>query len=258
MELKNSHILITGANRGIGRAFAKVCAENQAHLHLVVRKKETDLVKEMEKAGAASVTVWQADLAKPDALQKLIQQLEELNLDILFNNAGMLTGGLLEEQAATEINDMVQVNVTSLMLLTHAVLPGMLKRRRGKIINNSSVAALMHFPLASTYAASKAAVLAFTNCLRIELEDTGVSTLLLITPGIKTRLFDDVAARYSKHLKVPKDSIPPQKYAEMIKEAVLNDLAVLEPQGLTGLGLQIAKFVPPLFSWGVRTRFKRK
>lgn len=249
--------MITGANRGIGRAFAKVCAENKAHLHLVVRKKEAELQYEMIAAGAASVTLWEADLSNRDSVKKLVQQTAELKLDILFNNAGLLTGGLLEEQSMAEIYDLIQVNVTSLIHLTHAFLPGMLARKSGKIINNSSVSAIMHFPLASTYAASKAAVLAFTDCLRPELQGTGVSTLLLITPGIKTRMFDDIDVRYSKHLKVPKDSISPQKYADMIKEAVLNDLDVLEPQGLTGASLQVAKYLPGVFSWGVRARFKR-
>jgi short-subunit dehydrogenase len=258
MEIKSSQVMITGANRGIGRAFAKTCAEAKAHLHLVVRKKDPELIKEMEAAGAASVTMWTVDLSLPDSVESLIQQTQHLHLDILFNNAGMLTGGLLEEQKTAEINQMLQVNVNALIRLTQAHLPGMLKRKRGKIINNSSVVAIMHVPCASTYAASKAAVLAFTECLRIELKDTGVSTLLLITPGIKTRFLEDVVARYGKYIQMKFDySIPPQKYAEMIKEAVLNDLPIIEPSGLTGIGLQVAKHLPQVFGWGVKSRFRR-
>lgn len=259
MEIKNSQIMITGANRGIGRAFAKSCAQDGAHLHLVVRKKEAALVKEMEEAGAASVSLWTADFSSRESVEKLIEATADVKLDILFNNAGVLTGGTLEEQSIDEIYEVFQVNLASLVHLTRAFLPGMLQRKRGKIVNNSSVSAVMHMPGASTYGASKAAVLGFTESLKNELGGTGVSTLVLITPGIKTRMFDDIATKYGKNFgkDLPKDSIAPQTYAQMIREAVLNDLTILEPQGMTGVALRLAKYVPDIFDWGVRQRFKR-
>lgn len=258
MEIKKAHVMITGANRGIGWAFAKSCAEDGAHLHLVVRKKEASLAKEMETAGAASVTLWQADLSSRTGVEKLIEATQEVKVDILFNNAGMLTGGLFESQTEDELYQVTQVNLTALMHLTRAFLPGMLKRKRGKIVNNSSIAAVMHFPCASSYAATKAAVLAFTDSLRMELQGTGVSTLLLITPGIKTRMYDDIEKKYSKNFDIPQDHLSPQVYAKMIREAVLNDLSVLEPQGLTGVALRVAKYVPGLFEWGLRKKFHRR
>ncbi|WP_413560051.1 SDR family NAD(P)-dependent oxidoreductase [Bdellovibrio sp. HCB209] len=257
MEISGRHILITGANRGIGRAFAKMCAEDKAHLHLVIRNEDKNLVEELTAAGAKSVTVWQANLAERNAVNKLIQDLKAINIDILFNNAGQLTGGLLETQSIDEIYEMLQVNVNSLIHLTHGLLPGMLERKRGKIINNSSVAAYMYFPSNTTYAASKAAVVAFTQCLRAELKDTGVSTLLLITPGIKTRMFEKVVDVFGKHMEVPNETISPAQYVKMIREAILHDLEVLEPSGLTGWALKAAKFVKPLFDFEVSRRFHR-
>jgi hypothetical protein len=258
MEIKSAHVMITGANRGIGRAFAKACAEDKAHLHLVVRKKDAALVKEMEAAGAVSVTLWTADLSSRNSIERLIEAMSAVKVDILFNNAGVLTGGMVEEQSIDEIYEVFQVNLTALVHLTHAMLPGMLKRKRGKIVNTSSVSAVMHIPGAATYGASKAAVLAFTESLRNELHHTGVSTLVLVTPGIKTRMFDEIAVKYRKNFdEIPDDTISPQIYAQMIREAVLNDLTILEPQGMTGIGLRIAKYVPQLFDWGVRRKFKR-
>jgi len=259
MEIKSAQVMITGANRGIGRAFAKACAQDKAHLHLVVRKNDPELIKEMTGAGAASVHLWIADLGHRHSIEKLVEETKNLKIDILFNNAGVLTGGQLEEQSLDEIYQVIQVNVAALIHLTHAFLPGMLKRKSGKIINHSSVSAVMHFPGASTYGASKAAVLGFTESLKNELSGTGVDTLLLITPGIKTRMFDEVAKKYGKNFgeDFMEDGISPVKYAQMIREAVLNDLKVLEPQGLTGLGLRIAKYAPEIFQWGVRRRFKR-
>lgn len=257
MEISNRQILVTGAGRGIGKAFAKMCAEDKAHLHIVMRQVDHEIYQEFEQAGAKSVTMWEADLSTREGVEGLLANLKDVPIDILFNNAGVLTGGLLEEQSIDNIYTMFQVNLTALVHLTHGLLPGMLQRKRGKIINNSSVAAYMHFPAASTYAASKAAVVAFTDCLRMELKDTGVSTLLLITPAVKTRMFSEVEALYGKSYQTTLDTITPAKYARIIREAILHDLETLEPGGLTGVGLKVAKFVKPLFELEVARRFKR-
>lgn len=257
MEISNRQVLVTGASRGIGKAFAKMCAGDKAHVHLVLRTIDHQLVKEIEDAGAKSVTMWEADLSTREGVEDLLNKMKDVPIDILFNNAGVLTGGLLEEQPIADIYKMFQVNLNALVHLTHGLLPGMLGRKRGKIINNSSIAAYMHFPAASTYAASKAGVVAFTDCLRMELKDTGVTTLLLVTPSVKTRMFDDVESVYSKSFQLPTDSISPGKYAQMIREAILHDLTELEPSGMTGVGLKLAKFMKPLFEMEVARRFKR-
>lgn len=257
MEITNRPVLVTGASRGIGKAFAKMCAEDKAQLHLVLRKSDSEIVQELEAAGAKSVTVWEADLSTQQGVTDLVKRLQDTPIDILFNNAGLLTGGLLEEQPIEDIYKMFQVNVNALVHLTQGLLPGMLQRKRGKIINNSSVSAFMHFPCASTYAASKAAVVAFTDSLRMELKDTGVSTLLLITPAIKTRMFDEIETLYSKNFVIPMESMSPAKYAQMIRDAILHDLETLEPAGLTGVSLKVAKFIKPLFEMEVSRHFKR-
>jgi uncharacterized protein len=190
-------------------------------------------------------------------VQKLVDQARPLEIDLLFNNAGLLTGGLLESQPLPDILKMLQVNVNALIHLTHGLLPGMLERKRGKIINHSSVSGVMHLPCASTYAASKAAVLAFTNSLRGELKDTGVTTLVLITPGVKTRMFDQIEPLYGKNIEVPNVSISPERYAEMIREAIVEDLPILSPSGSTGLVLGLARHLPQVFDFAVSFKFKR-
>jgi short-subunit dehydrogenase len=257
VEIKNRHVLITGASRGIGRSFARVCAADKSHLHLVLRKFDSEIQGEMMALGAKSVTIHETDLAKKASLDRLCEVLPEHGIDIVFNNAGLVTGGLLEKQSAAEIATMMQVNVNALIQLTHAVLPGMLKRKRGKIVNNASVLAYMHLPFTSTYTASKAAVAAFTECLKMELKDTGVSTLLLVTPAVRTKLLDDIDVIYGEKLKLPTSPLAPQKYAEMIREAVLEDVPVLEPSGFAGLGLKVAQYVPRLFNIEINRRFRR-
>lgn len=258
MEIANRHILVTGASRGIGRAFAKMCAQDKTTLHIVLRKNDEDLVKEFLAAGAKDVIVHEVDLSSHESIKELLLKLKDIPIDILFNNAGVLTGGLLEEQPIDDIYKMFQVNVNALVHLTQGLLPGMLSRKRGKIINNSSVVAYMHVPCASTYAASKAAVVAFTNCLRLELKETGVTTLLLITPGMKARMYDEIEVLYGKNFHLPGDGgLSPMKYAEMIREAILHDLPELEPAGFTGVGLKVAKFAKPLFNFEISRRFHR-
>lgn len=258
MQIAQQNILITGANRGIGLALAKMCAREGAHLHLVLRKLEPELSTELSKSGALGVRQWQADLSQLESIAKLVSELQEVPIDILVNNAGLLTGGLLEEQPLDEILAMFQVNLIALVQLTRGLLPAMIKRRSGKIVNNSSISALMHFPCASTYGASKAAVLAFTNSLELELTGTGVSTLCLVTPGIRTRMYEDISTKYGKNLEIPDEAISPAEYAERVKAAILSDQTHLYPKGLSAIGLGISKYLPGLFAWESKRRFHRQ
>lgn len=257
MELNKQHILITGANRGIGLGLAKAFAKEKAHLHLLIRKSDPSLCSDLMNLGASSVTEWLYDLSNEKDLQNCFEKLQNTPIDILINNAGLLTGGLIEEQNFSEIQKMFQVNLLAVIRLTQAVIPGMIHRKRGKIVNNASVSAIMHFPSASTYAAAKAAVLAFTNCISHELKNTGVSTLSLITPGVKTQMFDEIENLYSKNIETPKDSISTAEYAQQVLTAIKQDDEVLTPRGATFWGLMIAKYTPSLFNTAVRKRFRR-
>lgn len=259
MEIKDSHILITGANRGIGKAISMMCAEDKANLHLVTRTKDEELKKEVLAAGAKSCELYEVDLSQPMAINSFLEQVKDLPIDILVNNAGQLTGGLFETQKMDEVYSMMQVNVNALMHLTNGLLPGMLKRKRGKIVNNSSVSGVIHLPCASTYAASKSAVIAFTNCLKQELAGTGVSTLVLVTPGIETRMYQDIPNRYGKNfdLSMMRKGRSPKKYAQMIREAILEDLSVLKPHGLMGISLFASQLLPTTFEKIVSKKFKR-
>ncbi len=256
MKIENQNILITGANRGIGLGFAKACAKRKTHLLLAIRKNDDNLIQELKSLGALSVEIIESDLSTRSGVESLIQKIQNHKIDILFNNAGLLTGGLLDEQKIDDIYQMLQVNVNALIQLTHTVVPKMVQQKHGKIINHSSVSAVMHFPSASTYAASKAAVWAFTDCLEQELKGTGVSTLCLFTPGIKTRMFDEIDKLYSKNIEVPKDSISPDEYALRIISAIESDQTHLEPVGTTGIAFKTATHFKSLFNFGVSKAFK--
>ncbi|MCC2679267.1 MAG: short-chain dehydrogenase [Pseudobdellovibrio sp.] len=257
MELKGKYVLITGANRGIGLAFAEACAKEKSHLLLAIRKNDDQLKQKLSGLGASSVEIVEADLITRDGVESLVKKMSAKRIDVLFNNAGLLTGGLLEDQPLDDIYNMFQVNVNALVHLTRGLLPQMVAQKSGKIINHASVSAVMHFPCASTYAAAKAAVWAFSDCLQQELRGTGVSTLCLFTPGIKTRMFDKIDDLYSKNLEQKLDSISPEEYAVKIMDAVKDDRVYLEPNGLTGIGFKMAKNFTSLFNYAVSKRFHR-
>ena len=257
MKIQNSRILITGANRGIGRAFAELIAKDQPILHVVTRNRDELLIQHLKELGAAEVHALTCDLSSPEHLNQLIQAVQKLEIDILFNNAGLLTGELLEQQPIESIQKMLQVNVFALIALTKAVLPQMLKRRSGKIINQASVAGIMHFPCSTTYSASKAAVIAFTQALELELNNTGVSTLCLITPAIETDMLAEVHQKFGKHLNIPKLSMTPETYSRKIRRCILTDQKKLLPFGLEWFGVCFATYTPGLFRWVVKLLFNR-
>lgn len=257
MKVQNQVVLITGANRGIGLAFAEACAREKAHLLLAIRKNDQELINKLKSLGAAQVEIFETDLVTRAGVEQLVQKIENRRIDILFNNAGLLTGGLIEEQPLDDIYNMIQVNISALIHLSRAVVPRMVQQKSGKIINHASVSAIIHLPCASTYAAAKAAVWAFTDCLQQELKGTGVSTLCLFTPGIKTRMFDQIDVLYSKNIETPKDTISPEEYALKILEAVKSDQVYLEPTGTTGVAFKVAQHFRSLFNWAASQRFHR-
>lgn len=260
MEIRDEHVLITGSNRGIGLALARSLASEGCHLHLLMRKSEPQLVPELKSLGALSVEIWEADLSSYEQIEAFWRNFAKKVTapGLLVNNAGLLTGGLIENQDLNEIYMMIQVNLLATIHLTSRLLPLMLKRGKGKIVNNASVSGVMHLPCASTYAAAKSGVVAFTDSIKQELRGTGVSTLLLLTPGIKTRMFEEIPDRYGTHLDLQgMNAIEPSIWAEQVKEAVLQDVEVLKPSGWTGVAVKLSRHAPKLLEMAVRSRFKR-
>ncbi len=258
MNLKGQVVLLTGASRGIGLALAQSLAGRGAKLHLVSRRFAPEMKADLEQRGAESVRLWEKDLSIMSQADELARALEGESIDVLINNAGLLTGGLLEEQDPDAIDQMLMVNVHAVIRLTRKLLPHMLARRSGKIVNNASVSGKMFFPCASTYAASKAAVVAFTESLKQELRGTGVSTLLLITPGVKTAMYDEIQDLYGGHLDLSfMNSIPAEEWAERVVRAIEDDEDTLWPTGSSHLGVKFAHHLPALFERVVRPKFKR-
>lgn len=186
--------LITGASSGIGSEFARQLARRGANLVLVARRVDRmqALAQELTEVYGISVKVIARDLARLNAGRSLAQDLGRrgLTIDVLVNNAGFGTYGPVAEENEDALSNEIAVNVTALTELTRGLLPGMLERDRGVIINVSSVAAFQPLPALAIYSATKSYVLSFTEALWGETEKTGVRVTALCPGPTETEFFD--------------------------------------------------------------------
>ena len=178
--------LITGASTGIGYELSKCFAADHHNLILVARHeaKLKQVASELSERFGVAAKVIAADLAKPQAPQKLFAEVgkDSAQIDYLINNAGFGLGGkFLETDLTTEL-EMMQVNMVALVHLSKLFLPAMVARGSGKIMNVASTAAFQPGPLMAVYYASKAFVLSFTEAIANELAGTGV-TVTALCPG---------------------------------------------------------------------------
>lgn len=178
--------LITGASSGIGREFAGLLARDGYDVVLVARSelRLQALAEELRAAHAVQATVLPTDLAVPSAVDEIVAELERrgLEIEVLVNCAGFNVYGAFATTDAERELQMLQVNVVSLTRLTKLLLPGMLRRGTGRILNIGSTGSFAPGPFDAVYCASKAFVLSFTEALAEELEGTGV-TATALCPG---------------------------------------------------------------------------
>jgi short-subunit dehydrogenase len=176
------------------------------------------------------VTTLEIDLGSRASIDSAASRLGVV--DVLVNNAGVLQAGQLEHDDPDHLQDVLQVNLAGAIELTRRLLPGMLERGRGKIVNNASISGYAFFPGSSVYAASKAGLVGFSEALRRELRGTGVSVLHLVTPAIDTRMMDAVVEGYAGHQDLSEmRRTAPEDWARKVADAIESDRAVLNPGG---------------------------
>jgi len=202
--------LITGASSGIGWEYAKVFAEEGYDVIITARRIErlNDLKQKLEEKYDVQVHSIAADLTQVEVPEGIIKDIHAKNLviDVLVNNAGFGDGGFFKDSDLQHMTDMVQVNITALMQLTHLILPSMIKRGHGRIINISSMAGFVPGPMNSVYYASKAFVLSFSEALANELKGTGVFVTCQCPGPVKSE-FQSVAYDQEKE-KTLSQNIP--------------------------------------------------
>ncbi|MDD5226074.1 MAG: SDR family oxidoreductase [Candidatus Omnitrophica bacterium] len=188
--MTKGYVLITGASEGMGQEFARLFARNGYPLVLVARNKLRldELAVELTTTNPIDIRTISKDLSLPASAEEIKTELNEqkIAIEILVNNAGFGVHGFFHQTDWKATEAMLNLNMITLTHLTRLLLPGMLERGHGKILNIASTAAFQPGPLMACYFASKAYTLSFTEALANELSGTGVTATAFCPGPVKT------------------------------------------------------------------------
>lgn len=186
--------LITGASSGIGAEFARQLAARGMHLVLTARREQLlgQLAEELHRVHGTKCEVVVADLSQPDEPARLLAEVDRrgLSIELLVNDAGFGYVAAIENTSVERVLELIRLNVSALTELTLRVLPGMLQRGHGGIVNVASVAGFQPVGYMGAYAASKAYVLHFSEALWAEAREKGVTVTTLCPGTTRTDFFD--------------------------------------------------------------------
>lgn len=198
-------VLITGGSRGIGKAM--VYAFARAGYQVLLNFNQSESLANEIASEFSNVKVYGADVANAESIQNMVNYAKEQfgGIDILINNAGIASTGLLQELSEEEWKRLLDVNLTGVYHCTKAVLPDMISRKQGKIINISSVWGLVGASNEVAYSATKAGVIGFTKALAKEVGPSNIQ-VNCIAPGI---VMTDMISDYTmEELNAITDQIP--------------------------------------------------
>jgi short-subunit dehydrogenase len=242
MEYTGKTTLITGASAGIGVAYAEGFAARGSNLILVARRKDRldEVAKTVSQKYGVSVTVIAQDLTAPGAVAKLENALatKKLTVDVLINNAGFGVNGYFIEEDRSRTQEEITLNVSVLVDLTAAFLPGMVQRNSGAVVNIASTASFQPVPGLAVYGATKAFVRSFTEAVWGELHDSKVR-VLSVSPGSTESEFFEVAGGTPGGKAMPASAVVETTFAALDK----NTPSVVVGTG-NSLFSSIVRFIP--------------
>jgi len=256
MAKNNRHktALVTGAASGLGLELALLLAKDSYDLVLVdIDAVNLELAKvQIEKENPVEINLLTKDLSQPNMAEEIFQELKSKPIDILVNNAGFgLFGSFFETDWERE-KAMLQLHIMTTTHLTKLLLKGMVKRKSGKILNLSSLAAFQPGPLMSLYYASKAYILSFSEAIANELKGTGVSVTVLC-PGQTNTSFQSVVSDSSSENKIGFNIAHPKDVALYGYNAMMKGKTVAIPGRFNKFLASLHRFV----SRGMATKIIR-
>jgi short-subunit dehydrogenase len=264
MQIDDCSALITGASAGIGWEFARQFAGRARLLILVARREQqlNELQDELKQQYPnLTVHIRKTDLADLAQLKELMARLDEerIDVDLLINNAGLGDYGPFATSDLIRDEQIMLVNMVALTSLTRHLLPPMIARKRGGILNVSSSAGFLPIPGLAIYAATKAYVTSFSEALRAELRGTGVSVCALCPGPVHTE-FQEVAKRPGGYREEGPEFV--HVSVEQVVRDALNALEADRPLVIPGLAMKLVTFLVritpmPILRWASRFSPKR-
>jgi short-subunit dehydrogenase len=247
MEWNGAVAVVTGGSRGIGREVAMLAAQKGARVGLVARS-APDLeavLKEIGGRGAVATADVADQVATEEAMVKLVAELGPV--DILVNNAGIGSYGRVTDVSVEEFERVMRVNYFSCVYATKAVLPSMLDRRRGHVVNLASIAGRIGAPMEAAYSASKFAMVGFTEALAFEVRPMGIG-VSMVNPGpVETGFFDTRGHAYEGSYPKP---VSARRVADSVIEVVeSNGLERVIPRALRP-AVVFRHMAPPIYRRG--------
>ncbi len=256
MVLKDKQVVITGAGGGIGSQIALAFARKGANLALVDRNTERLAgVASSCRAEGVKVKTISADITTAEGRTRIINETESAlgPVDVLVNNAGIMVFKSVLEHTEEDILNTLMVNVFAVIRLTQAVLPRMIERSSGRIVNIGSVFGSLSFPYFSIYSASKSAIKGFSEGLRRELDGTGVGVTYIAPRGTRT---SQSATFFEMAKKMGMNLDDPEKVGAIVARSVekeANEVFIGMPERLFVL---MNKLMPSAVDKGLRKQTK--
>lgn len=249
MRWNGSVAIITGASRGIGEAVALAAVERGARVGLIARSKD-DLDRVLAACGGAGA-VAVADVCVRAEVEAATAALErELGpCDIMVNNAGAGAFGFFDKTDVEVYERMIAVNYFSTVYAIKAVLGGMIERRRGHIVNVSSIAGRIGAPLESAYSASKFAVSGLSEALMTEVRPHGIGVSAIHPGPVATDFFNARGSAYKRKFPRP---VPAERVARAVIQSVERNQAERYVPGALRFAVAMKVLAPPLFALGTK------
>lgn len=233
--------LVTGASGGIGAEFARRLAPDH---DVVIVARSGDRLEQVRAElvatrASGSFTAVVADLSTPDGVETVLAAVGDRAIDVLVNNAGVGSHGAFVESDPAAVQAQVHLNCSQVVALTRALLPGMVERRRGTVVNVASTAAFQPIPTMAVYGATKSFVLSFSEAVHAEVRGSGVTVTALCPGATETGFF---AATGSDFLTSGRQT--PEQVVTAALRAVRRRRAVVVSGLGNAIGAQAHRFLP--------------
>lgn len=261
-NLENSVAIITGASSGIGRETAILFAQKKAKVTLAARRENrleevAGIINRLE----GEALIMPTDVSDQTQVERMIEKTLERfgRIDILVNNAGFGQLASIEETSPDDMREIMGVNLMGTFYATKAVLPQMRKQGSGHIINISSVAGKRGFPFLGAYSATKFAMNAISEAMRIELTETGIDVSLVYPVTTTTEFFDVIKSRAGRRFESPKMfTQSAYQVADAIVKCAENPKPEVLPFPLARLLILMNAAIPGVLDFFLRTYYKSK